>query len=210
MRGSVGSQPQTRQQASPTTRMRTSWELDNEPTVSTLQPSPLEYHDTRTQEHAPDNQTLGSCVATLTHMRKLYVAATAWLAIGLIAGVFYREFTRAHHFDGETQLSVVHTHALILGMTMNLLFLIFVLILRIDNHPRFTAFFWIYNLGAAWTVSFLAIHGIYNVLGKDFPTTLAMCAGMGHIIITVGFTLFFAILNKHVKRWQRQHTDTSQ
>ena len=138
-------------------------------------------------------------------MRKFYIAATVWLAIGLIAGVFYREFTRAHDFEGTTQLSVVHTHSLILGMTMNLLFLVFALVLRIDKDRRFTTFFWVYNAGAAWTVGFLAFHGIRQVLGQDFPESLAIFAGMGHIIITVGFVLFFVILNKYVKRWQRKN-----
>ena len=88
---------------------------------------------------------------------------------------------------------------------MNLLFLVFALILRIDKDRRFTTFFWIYNAGAAWTVGFLVFHGIRQVLGQDFPESLAIFAGMGHIIITVGFVLFFVILNKYVKRWQRKN-----
>ena len=88
---------------------------------------------------------------------------------------------------------------------MNLLFLVFALLLRIDKDRRFTAFFWVYNAGAAWTVGFLAFHGICQVLGQDFPESLAIVAGMGHIIITVGFVLFFVILNKYLKRWQKKN-----
>ena len=58
-------------------------------------------------------------------MKALYRAAIFYLAFGLIAGVFYREFTRANNFpEGEfTQLGVTHTHLLALGFMMFLIFL---------------------------------------------------------------------------------------
>ena len=47
-------------------------------------------------------------------MKALYWASIFYLVLGLGAGVFYREFTRANDFpEGEfTQLSVAHTHLL--------------------------------------------------------------------------------------------------
>ena len=50
-------------------------------------------------------------------MKSLYWASIFYLVLGLGAGVFYREFTRANDFPaGEfTQLSVAHTHLLALG-----------------------------------------------------------------------------------------------
>ena len=46
-----------------------------------------------------------------TSMRALYYAAFGYLIAGLIAGLFYREFTKAHDFSDSifTQLAVVHT-----------------------------------------------------------------------------------------------------
>lgn len=38
--------------------------------------------------------------------------------LGTFSGFYYRELTKAHHFTGDTQLSIVHTHTLILGMFM--------------------------------------------------------------------------------------------
>lgn len=59
-------------------------------------------------------------------MKALYWASIFYLVLGLGAGVFYREFTRANDFpEGEfTQLSVAHTHLLALGFTMSLIFLV--------------------------------------------------------------------------------------
>ena len=45
-------------------------------------------------------------------VQKLYRAAVLYLVLGLGAGLFYREFTRANDFpEGQfTQLGVTHTH----------------------------------------------------------------------------------------------------
>ncbi|MGH8882555.1 MAG: DUF2871 family protein, partial [Stackebrandtia sp.] len=32
------------------------------------------------------------------------------MVLGLAGGLFYREFTHADDFHGDTQLSIVHTH----------------------------------------------------------------------------------------------------
>ena len=50
-------------------------------------------------------------------MAKRYAnMAIAYGIIAMIAGVFYREFTKFHHFSGQTNLSVMHTHYFLLGM----------------------------------------------------------------------------------------------
>ena len=38
--------------------------------------------------------------------------ALTWLILGLISGVFYREWTTLADFTGDTQLSTMHTHML--------------------------------------------------------------------------------------------------
>ena len=38
------------------------------------------------------------------------------MIIGLLSGFYYRELTKAHHFTGDTQLALVHTHTLILNV----------------------------------------------------------------------------------------------
>ena len=45
------------------------------------------------------------------------------MIIGLVSGFYYRELTKAHDFTGDTQLALVHTHTLILGMFMFLILL---------------------------------------------------------------------------------------
>lgn len=41
-------------------------------------------------------------------LNKLFFAAGTWATIGLLGGVFYREFTKFNDFTGPIQLSVLH------------------------------------------------------------------------------------------------------
>ena len=51
-------------------------------------------------------------------MRRILYAFLTYMIVGLLSGFYYRELTKAYNFTGDTQLSVVHTHTLILGMFM--------------------------------------------------------------------------------------------
>ena len=48
-------------------------------------------------------------------MKKLYNAAFSYLIIGLLSGVFAREYSKAQGIKGSTMLQLVHTHVLVLG-----------------------------------------------------------------------------------------------
>lgn len=52
-----------------------------------------------------------------------YYAALMYTVLGLAAGLFYREYTKAHEFTGATELGTVHTHLLGLGLTVTLVVL---------------------------------------------------------------------------------------
>lgn len=56
-------------------------------------------------------------------MIRLYYSAALYTVLGLAAGLYYRELTRAQDFVGDTQLSVVHTHLLAFGMLFFLVIL---------------------------------------------------------------------------------------
>jgi hypothetical protein len=50
----------------------------------------------------------------------LFRLAAGWTMMGLASGLAYRELTRSAGFTGFTQLSVVHTHTLVLGTLLGL------------------------------------------------------------------------------------------
>ncbi|GAA1347223.1 DUF2871 domain-containing protein [Falsarthrobacter nasiphocae] len=140
-------------------------------------------------------------------MRKLFTSAALYATLGLLAGLFYREFTKSRGFTGETMLSVVHTHALALGM------IVFLVALALDKvfdlssaqspaKTLFSLFFWFYNAGLLVTLTMLTTHGVMQVLGVHASAAVSGIAGLGHIALTIGIVHLFLALNKAMKHGQ--------
>jgi hypothetical protein len=131
-------------------------------------------------------------------MRKIYVAADIYMILGLLSGLYYREFTKLNDFTGDTQLSVVHTHILALGMLFFLIVLALEKLFTLTAGKLFTAFFWVYNAGLALTVGLMIVRGSMTVLGHEPGAALDGISGLGHITITLGLIFFFVNLGKCV------------
>lgn len=134
-------------------------------------------------------------------MTALFRAATAYLILGLAAGLYYREFTKANDFPaGEfTQLSATHTHLLALGFMMFLIFLALEKVFAISGSPKlFTWFFWLYNAGVLTTVAMMVWHGSLTVIGRESNAMISGIAGLGHILITAGLIIFIIALRRAI------------
>lgn len=133
-------------------------------------------------------------------MRKLFYAATAYLVLGLASGLYYREFTKSNDYtaaDGFTQLSVLHTHLLTLGVIVLLIVLVLEKVFTLSKSKAFNWFFWIYNLGLVVTTASMAVNGTLHVLGQETSKVLTGISGSGHILLTAAFVLLFvAIWNR--------------
>ena len=140
-------------------------------------------------------------------MSKSFHAAWIYATLGLLAGLFYREYTRGKDFEGTTQLSVTHTHLLALGMLVFLVVLALAAVLPIGELRLFMLFFWFYNLGLVITVTMMFVRGIIQVNGddRDLPA-VAGIAGLGHILITVGLVHLFLALKKGLEARQQVAT----
>ena len=132
-------------------------------------------------------------------MIRLYYSAALYTVLGLVAGLYYRELTKAQDFVGDTQLSVVHTHLLALGMLFFLVILALEKAFTLSDSRWFTPFFWIYNAGLVLTVTMLTVHGSMTVLGVSAGAAIAGIAGLGHILLTIGLVLLFLALRDRVK-----------
>lgn len=136
-------------------------------------------------------------------MRKSYYAAHVYMILGVISGLYYREITKINKFEGDTQLSVVHTHLLALGMLGFLIVLALDKQFQLSGTRQFTYFFWFYNAGIAITVLMMLFRGTQTVLGNHVPEGVAMIAGLGHIVLTVGLILLFVLLGKRLNESAR-------
>lgn len=134
-------------------------------------------------------------------MKRLLNASFIYLLVGVAAGLFYREFTKANSFTDATftQLSVVHTHLLTLGFIVLLIVLVLEKVFTITRSPRlFAWFFWLYNAGLVLTAGMMVWHGILTVLGQAPTAMIAGIAGLGHILLTAALIVFFVALQRAV------------
>jgi hypothetical protein len=140
-------------------------------------------------------------------LSKSFHAAWIYATLGLLAGLFYREYTRGKDYEGGTQLAVTHTHLLALGMLVFLVVLALTAVLPIGELRLFTLFFGFYNVGLVITVTMMFVHGIIQVDGndRDLPA-VAGVAGLGHILITVGLVHLFLALKKGLEARQQVAT----
>ena len=121
------------------------------------------------------------------------------MIIGLLSGFYYRELTKAHHFTGDTQLALVHTHTLILGLFMFLLVLPLEKVFKLSSYYLFNWFFIVYHLGVIVTIGMMTYKGTLQVIGAKYsPEALAGFAGIGHTGMLAGLLLLFFLLRQAI------------
>jgi nitric oxide reductase large subunit len=133
-------------------------------------------------------------------MNRLFYAAFAYMVLGVSSGLFYREFTKANDFTSDqfTQLSVVHTHLLVLGFIVLLLVLLLEKSFALSESKLFSWFFWTYNVGLVLTATMLVVHGMQQVTGMETNKAISGIAGLGHILLSVGMILLFLALRSRL------------
>ena len=132
-------------------------------------------------------------------MRRLLYSFLFYMIIGLLSGFYYRELTKAHHFTGDTQLALVHTHTLILGMFMFLLLLPLEKVFKLSSYYLFNWFFIVYHLGVIVTIGMMTYKGTLQVIGAKYsPEALAGFAGIGHTGLLAGLLLLFFLLRQAI------------
>ncbi|WP_251446014.1 DUF2871 domain-containing protein [Microbacterium sp. USTB-Y] len=135
-------------------------------------------------------------------LAQLFVATVTWIALGLAAGLFYREFTKAQGFPNGVsgQLALVHTHLLALGALVTLIVLALEKLFTLSASRLFRWFFWIYNAGVLLTGAMMTWHGILDVQKAEASKAISGIAGTGHILIGAGFVLLLITLWKGIRR----------
>lgn len=140
-------------------------------------------------------------------MRKLVNFSFTYMILGVASGLFYREFTKMNGFpEGAwTQLSVVHTHLLVLGFIILLLVLLLEKAFGLSQHRKLFAWFMgTYNAGVLLTAGMQLTHGIMTVLGIESSKMVSGIAGLGHMSITAGMILLFIMLRSSVGAGDQQ------
>lgn len=132
-------------------------------------------------------------------VRFLVNCSFAYAVAGLLSGLYYRELTKAKDFEGHTQLAVVHTHLLTLGVVFLLIVLAMERLFALSDSPIYRWFLGTFNGGTVITAAMLTVHGTMQVLGRNISPAISGIAGLGHILLTVAFVLFFLCLRSVVR-----------
>lgn len=128
-------------------------------------------------------------------LHSLLENAFVYLIMGLLGGVFFREFTKVFAYSDNTFLGKIHVHVLVLGFfSMLILFLLAGNLQK--KHTDIAAFlrrpilFW--HSGVVLTTALLWLHGIIEVTGGYYgkipAAAISGIAGIGHILLTLGMT----------------------
>lgn len=117
-------------------------------------------------------------------------ASIVYGVLGLIGGVFYREFTT---------LSVFHTRYLMLGMVF---FLLLVVVEKnfhfVDN--KVLKYLTFYHIGLNLTVVMLVIRGVVQVFSLDVSSAaISGVAGIGHLILGISMVLVLISIRNCIK-----------
>lgn len=143
--------------------------------------------------------------------KALYYSSFFYLALGLLAGLYYREFTKHNDFptDDFTQLSVLHTHLLVLGFILPLVILVLEKLFTLSESKMFSWAFWLYNLGVLVTIGMMTWRGTLQVLNVDGPepakgldSAISGMSGVGHILLTVSLVLLMITLGSAINLTQ--------
>ncbi|WP_050815369.1 DUF2871 domain-containing protein [Dietzia alimentaria] len=133
-------------------------------------------------------------------VKTLVNIAFGYAVAGLASGLYYRELTKAQDFDGPTQLSIVHTHFLVLGVLFLLIVAIFERLLVLSTSPLYRWFTATFHTGLILTVAMQLVHGTMQVVDQDASAAISGIAGIGHVLLTVAFVIFFLTLRTAVAR----------
>ena len=131
-------------------------------------------------------------------MKKYFNYSIFYLILGLVAGVFYREFTKINNFEGKTQLSLVHTHTLTLGFIFFILVLLLEKNFNLSKNKGFNKCILFYNISLIYVIVTLTIRGCMQVLGIDFAG-FSHIAGLGHAFLGISLIWFSIITSKSIK-----------
>lgn len=140
-------------------------------------------------------------------MKKLAQFSFYYSILGLVLGIFYREFTKFNDFTGKTVLGGLHTHTLVLGAFFFLIVLLLEKTYKLTESKKFKPFFIIYNAGLISLIVMMIVRGCIEVLGSNISSTgdiaISWLAGISHMMMAAGFVRFFLMLFKRIDELEK-------
>lgn len=136
-------------------------------------------------------------------MIRRYINLAFFYAIAaMVCGVFYREFTKFSGFDGQTNLSVMHTHYFMLGMIFFLILALLEKNFSFSDGKRSRILLILYNVGLNITGLSLLVRGLTQVwntaLSRGIDASISGVSGIGHILLGISVIMLLLQIKKKV------------
>lgn len=134
-------------------------------------------------------------------MKKYLKTSLVFTILALVAGVFYREFTKWNGFTGTTTLAFMHTHFFVLGTGLYLFVALFIKAMpELKEQKAFKVFDRLHPIALVLFEVMLLVRGIVQVLALSVSEGMvAGIAGITHILLLVSLVSFGLALVKSAK-----------
>ena len=135
--------------------------------------------------------------------KKYFKISFIYLIFGLFIGAFYREYTRIIGFTGRTNLSLAHTHSLVLGFVVFFMLALFAKNFDLNEDKKEKKFFNTYNFSLIIVIGTLIARGFYQIYDLDnasLSAAISGIAGIGHIAIAFAFYFLYTYLKNYIDR----------
>lgn len=133
-------------------------------------------------------------------MKKYINNSLVYAILAMVAGVFYREFTKYMGFVGDTMLLRVHPHLFVLGMAFFLILFLLSLNLDLTKSLKLDKHILFYNIGLIFTAIMMEVRGLIQVLNTEIrqsmDSMISGMAGIGHIILGLSLILILLDIKK--------------
>ena len=130
-------------------------------------------------------------------MKKLYNASFTYLIIGLLSGIFAREYGKYKGILGSTLLNLLHTYT----CTWLFFFLIALGLAKVfafHEVQGFNKWFVLHNIALTLMLGSLAARGLLQLNGADFKG-LTYIVGFSHSLMAVTLIWFMLLIKKSFK-----------
>ena len=133
-------------------------------------------------------------------MKRYATLALIYALLALGFGVFFREFTKYSQFEGQTTLSLIHSHYFVLGMVFFLILLLVEKSFGFSSLKHVGLYVALYQVGLNITVLGLLVRGLTNVWGtalsSGMDASISGVSGLGHTILGVSLILLLLKIRK--------------
>lgn len=134
--------------------------------------------------------------------KKLINRSFIFTIVGILAGAFYREFTKFIGYSGPTSMSLVHTHLLSLGSIMFLVLGLSLEVYQIGPSKKLMNLFNGYTISVIGNALIMFTRGLYQAMEWEITSTIngifSGLSGISHIILTITLIWIMNIVRKSV------------